>query len=126
MKDLFDITIEINRRYIEDGDWVYAKGKKAEIELIKNMLQLCQQQSKDINELRQELNVLEPYKAYRRAEYALGDVRRMFELVEAGVHDFEDALESWKEAQATLKDSENYMKAVLDRISAKYDEEKGA
>ena len=119
MKDLYDITVEINKRYIDGEDWVYAKGKKAEIELIKDMFQLCQNQDKEISELRQEVRVLDPWEAYYYAEARLSDIKLALEMWAMGFRELEEAKEKYEEAHKAMNDSLEYMKSIRSNLLEK-------
>ena len=53
MRTIFDMQLEIERRYKDGDDWVYDKGKKAEISLIKDLYTTCRNLRHEILEQRE-------------------------------------------------------------------------
>ena len=53
MRTIFDMQLEIERRYKDGDDWVYDKGKKAEISLIKDLYTTCRNLRNEILEQRE-------------------------------------------------------------------------
>ena len=78
MRSLWLIKCEITDRYKDGDDWVYAKGKKTEIELIKELVEVCEFYSQKAHELKEKLEVLDPWEAYSNAELELDRVRCAF------------------------------------------------
>ena len=55
MRTILDMQLEIERRYKDGDDWVYDKGKKAEISLIKDLYTTCRNLRDEILEQREWL-----------------------------------------------------------------------
>jgi len=83
--NLFDIKCLINRKYKDGCDWVYAKSKKAEIELIKDLLELCESQRDEILDLARQVDVVDEWEVYRKAECQLERTQRYFKDLHHGL-----------------------------------------
>jgi hypothetical protein len=117
MKSVWEIQIEIEKRYKDGDDWVYAKGKKAEIELIRSLYE----QSKYLQELNrnqaEQLEVLDKWEAYRSAEHELDRVRIAFGEMTRNFDRFEDAKRLKEDAMRQLSNSEQYMREIAEEIA---------
>jgi len=116
MRDLWEIKCDIVDRYKDGNDWVYAKGKKAEIELIKELMELCTEYAQKNHELKEELEVLDTWEAYRKAQLKLSDVKQAFKLWTIGLEELDIAREKLNEACVALRESEDYVKSVKNRL----------
>lgn len=124
MRDLWEIKCDIVDRYKDGDDWVYAKGKKAEIELIKELMEVCTNYAQKVHELREELEVLDTWEAYRKAQLKLSDVKQAFKMWTIGLEELDTARDKLNEACTALKESEDYVKSVKDRLLGEEAEEK--
>jgi len=116
MRDLWEIKCDIVDRYKEGQDWVYAKGKKTEIELIKELMELCTEYAQKNHELKEELEVLDTWEAYRKAQLKLSDVKQAFKLWTIGLEELDTAREKLDDACVALRESEDYVKSVKNRL----------
>jgi len=116
MRDLWEIKCDIVDRYKDGHDWVYAKGKKAEIELIKELMELCTEYAQKNHELKEELEVLDTWEAYRKAQLKLSDVKQAFKLWTIGLEELDTARKKLNEACVALRESEDYVKNVKNRL----------
>lgn len=119
MRDLWEIKCDIVDRYKDGNDWVYAKGKKTEIELIKELMEVCTEYAQKNHELKGELEVLDTWEAYRKAQLKLSDVKQAFKMWTIGLQELDTAREKLNEACVALKESEDYVKSVKDRLLGK-------
>ena len=117
MRDLFEIRHDIEMRYKDGHDWVYAKGKKAEIELIKELYEYCVDLESKIFHLRDQLNVLDPWEAYRYAENELNRVHLQFEKMSQGMATFEEAEAQWNKAKQELNNANSYLRRIVKELS---------
>jgi len=116
MRDLWEIKCDIVDRYKEGQDWVYAKGKKTEIELIKELMELCTEYAQKNHELKEELEVLDTWEAYRKAQLKLSDVKQAFKMWTIGLQELDTAREKLDDACVALRESEDYVKSVKNRL----------
>jgi DNA-directed RNA polymerase beta' subunit len=116
VRHLFEIRHDIEKRYKEGDDWVYAKGKKVEIELIKELYEKCVELDKKVFDLREELAVFDPWDAYKSAEYELERVRIAYSKVGRHVSRYDDARVAWEQAQEVLTQSEAYLQKIKQKI----------
>lgn len=123
MRYLFEIRHDIEKRYKDGDDWVYAKGKKAEIDLIKELYEKCVELDKKVFDLRDELDVLDPWEAYRYAENELNRVHFQFERVAQGMAAFEEGEAQWNKAKQELNNADAYLKKILKGLSEKEGED---
>ena len=119
MRDLWEIKCDIVDRYKDGNDWVYAKGKKTEIELIKELMEVCTEYAQKNHELKGELEVLDTWEAYRKAQLKLSDVKQAFNMWTIGLQELDTAREKLNEACVALRESEDYVKSVKDRLLGK-------
>ena len=124
MRLLWLIENEIEKRYKDGDDWVYAKGKKAEIELIKELFEKCKHLSNLNHKQAEQLEVLDPWEAYRNAELELDRVRCAFMQMNENFARFEDAKRLKEDAMRQLSNAEQYMKEIAEEI-AKGEEKNG-
>jgi len=117
MKSLLEIEIDINERYKDGNDWVYAKGKKAEIELIKLLFEKCKYLSELNYNQAEQLEVLDTWKAYRSAELELERVQFAFGEMIKNFAKFEEAKQLKEDAMRQLSNAEQYMKEVAEKIA---------
>jgi hypothetical protein len=116
MRDLWEIKCDIVDRYKDGDDWVYAKGKKTEIELIKELMEVCTNYAQKVHELKEELEVLDTWEAYRKAQLKLSDVKYAFKLWTIGLEELDTAREKLNEACVALRESEDYVKSVKNKL----------
>ena len=116
MRCLWEIKCDIVDRYKDGDDWVYAKGKKTEIELIKELMELCTKYAQEVHELKQELEVLDTWEAYRKAQLKLSDVKQAFKLWTIGLEELDTARDKLNEACVALRESEDYVKSVKQKL----------
>ena len=117
MRALWLIESDIKERYRDGDDWVYAKGKKAEIELIKELYERCKY-LEDLNHNQaKELRVLDRWEAYRGAECELERVRLAFGEMTKNFARFEDAKRLKEDAMRQLSNAEQYMKEIAEEIA---------
>jgi DNA repair exonuclease SbcCD ATPase subunit len=116
MRHLFEIRHDIEKRYKDGDDWVYAKGKKAEIDLIKELYEKCGKLEDDNRELRDELRVLDRWDAYKRAYYELEHVRNAYKQVNDYIESYDDAKAAWEQAREVLRQSEEYLEEIKEKI----------
>ena len=119
MRSLWVIKSAIADRYKEGDDWVYAKGKKAEIDLIKELVEVCENYAQEVHELEEKLEVLDTWEAYRKAQLKLSDVKQAFKMWTIGLQELDTAREKLDEACVALRESEDYVKSVKDRLLGK-------
>ena len=119
MRSLFVIKSAIASKYKDGDDWVYAKGKKAEIDLIKELVEVCENYAQKNHELKEELEVLDTWEAYRKAQLKLSDVKQAFKMWTIGLQELDTAREKLNEACVALRESEDYVKSVKDRLLGK-------
>jgi len=119
MRSLWVIKSAIADRYKEGDDWVYAKGKKAEIDLIKELVEVCENYAQEVHELEEKLEVLDTWEAYRKAQLKLSDVKQAFKMWTIGLQELDTAREKLNEACVALRESEDYVKSVKDRLLGK-------
>ena len=119
MKSLSVIREEIEKRYKDGNDWVYAKGKKAEIELIKDLLEKCVTLTKINRDLSKELEVIDKWQAYLDAELELDRVRHAFGQMTPDFAKFEDAKRLKEDAMRQLSNAERYMKEFAEKLASK-------
>jgi len=117
MKSLWEIEIDINKRYKDGNDWVYAKGKKTEIELIKLLLEKCKYLSELNYNQAEQLEVLDKWKAYGSAELELERVKFAFGEMIKNFAKFEEAKQLKEDAMRQLSNAEQYMKEVAEKIA---------
>ena len=117
MRALWLIKSDIVDRYKDGGDWVYAKGKKTEIELIKELMELCTKYDQEVHELRKELQVLDKWEAYRNAELELQRVQRAFGEMTKHFAKFEEAKRLKEDAMRQLSNAEQYMHEFAENIA---------
>ena len=109
MKYLWIIRDAINKNYKDGDDWVYAKGKKKEIELIKDLYEMCSRLEERNFELAEQIKVLDEWEAYEAAEHKLGQVKKKFMSMS-------EYIDAWTEAQERLKAAEQYLRDVAEKI----------
>ena len=119
MRTLFVIKSAIASKYKDGDDWVYAKSKKAEIDLIKELVEVCENYAQKNHELKEELEVLDTWEAYRKAQLKLSDVKQAFKMWTIGLQELDTAREKLNEACVALRESEDYVKSVKDRLLGK-------
>ena len=117
MRDLWEIKCDIVDRYKDGNDWVYAKGKKTEIELIKELMELCTEYAQKIHELKEELEVLDKWQAYGDAELELKRVQRAFGEMTKHFAKFEEAKRLKEDAMRQLSNAEQYMHEFAEKIA---------
>jgi hypothetical protein len=117
MKLLWEIEIDINKRYKDGEDWVYAKGKKAEIELIKLLFEKCKYLSELNRNQAEQLEVLDKWEAYGSAELELERVKLAFGEMTKNFAKFEDAKRLKEDAMRQLSNAEQYMKEFAEKIA---------
>ena len=117
MRALWLIKSDIVDKYKDGNDWVYAKGKKTEIELIKELMELCTKYDQEVHELRKELQVLDKWEAYRNAELELQRVQRAFGEMTKHFAKFEDAKRLKEDAMRQLSNAEQYMHEFAEKIA---------
>ena len=116
MRHLFEIHNDIEKRYKDGDDWVYAKGKKTEIELIKELYEKCAKLEGESRELRSELRVLDRWEAYKSAHYELENVRNAYKQVGKHIKSYDDAKSAWNQACEVLEESEEYLELIKKKI----------
>jgi len=117
MKALWEIESEIKRRYKDGDDWVYAKGKKAEIELIKALFEKCQYLANLNHSQAEQLQVLDKWQAYGDARLELERVQRAFGEMTKHFAKFEEAKRLKEDALRQLSDAEQYMHEMAEKIA---------
>jgi predicted translin family RNA/ssDNA-binding protein len=117
--NLFDIECLINRKYKDGDDWVYAKSKKAEIELIKDLLEICESQREEILDLARQVDVLDEWKVYRKAECQLERTQRYFKDLHHGLIEYKEVMEQLDKAKEKIAESEAYMVEILEKLEEK-------
>jgi len=117
MKSLWEVEIDINERYKDGEDWVYAKGKKAEIELIKLLFEKCKYLSELNYNQAEQLEVLDKWEAYGSAELELERVKLAFGEMTKNFAKFEDAKRLKEDAMRQLSNAEQYMKEFAEKIA---------
>lgn len=123
MRSLWLIDIDIKKRYKDGDDWVYAKGKKAEIDLIKELYEKCKYLANLNQNQAEQLEVLDKWEAYRSAELELDRVRSAFGEMTKHFARFEDAKRLKEDAMRQLSNAEQYMHEIAEQI-AKGEEDK--
>jgi len=117
MTALWEIEIEIKKRYKDGDDWVYAKSKKAEIELIKELYEKCVYLTKLNTNQAEQLQVLDKWKAYGDAEFELKRVQRAFGEMTKHFAKFEEAKRLKEDALRQLSNAEQYMHEIAEQIA---------
>jgi len=117
MTALWEIEMNIEKRYKDGDDWVYAKGKKAEIELIKELFEKCKYLTKLNTNQAEQLQVLDKWQAYGDAELELKRVQRAFGEMTKNFAKFEDAKRLKEDALWQLDNAERYMKEFAEKIA---------
>jgi hypothetical protein len=117
--NLFDIKCMINRKYKDGDDWVYAKSKKAEIDIIRDLLAICETQADKIYELEKDLEVVDEWEAYRKAECQLERVQRYFEDLHFGLIEYKEVMEQLDLAKEKIAESEEYMDGIMRKLREK-------
>ena len=117
MRSLWVIKSDIVDRYKDGDDWVYAKGKKTEIELIKELMEVCTNYAQKVHELEKELEVLDKWEAYGDAEIELDRVRSAFGEMTKHFAKFEEAKRLKEDAMRQLSNAEQYMHEIAEQIA---------
>ena len=117
--NLFNIKCTVEGKYKDGDDWVYAKGKKAEIELIKALLEICDSQRDEILDLTKQVRVVNEWEAYQKAECHLERTQRYFEDLHGGLIEYKEVMEQLDLAKEKIAESEEYMGEILERIKEK-------
>ena len=117
MKSLWEIESEIKKRYKDGDDWVYAKSKKAEIELIKDLYERCVYLTKLNTNQAEQLQVLDKWEAYGDAELELKRVQRAFGEMTKHFAKFEEAKRLKEDALRQLSNAEQYMHEMAEKIA---------
>jgi hypothetical protein len=117
--NLFDIKCTVEGAYKDGDDWVYPKGKKAEIELIKALLEICDSQRDDILDLTKQVRVVDEWEAYRKAECQLERVQRYFEDLHSGLIEYKEVMAQLDLAKEKIAESEKYMDGIMRKLREK-------
>ena len=117
MTALWEIEIDIKKRYKDGDDWVYAKGKKAEIELIKALFEKCEYLVNLNQNQAEQLQVLDKWEAYGDAELELKRVQRAFGEMTKHFAKFEEAKRLKEDALRQLSNAEQYMHEMAEKIA---------
>jgi len=117
MTALWEIEIDIKKRYKDGDDWVYAKGKKSEIELIKVLFEKCKYLANLNQSQAEQLQVLDKWEAYRDAELELERVQRAFGEMTKNFAKFEEAKRLKEDALRQLSNAEQYMHEMAEKIA---------
>jgi hypothetical protein len=117
MTALWEIEMNIEKRYKDGDDWVYAKGKKAEIELIKELFEKCKYLTKLNTNQAEQLQVLDKWQAYGDAELELKRVQRAFGEMTKHFAKFEEAKRLKEDAMRQLSNAEQYMHEFAEKIA---------
>jgi len=117
--NLFNIKCTIEDKYKDGNDWVYAKGRKAEIDIIKSLLELCETQQKEIFDLTKQVEVVDEWEAYRKAECNLERVQQYFNHLHSGLIEYKEVMEQMEDAKKKIAESEEYMDGILRKIREK-------
>jgi len=117
--NLFNLKCTIEDKYKDGNDWVYAKGKKAEIDIIKSLLELCETQQKEIIDLIKQVDVVDEMKAYRKAECQLERVCLHYDELNNGLIEYKEVQELMLDAKQKLAESRSYLDEIFERIKAK-------
>ncbi len=116
---LFNIKCTIEDKYKDGNDWVYAKGKKTEIDIIKSLLELCEDQQKEIIDLIKQVDVVDEWKAYREAECQLEGVQQYFKDLHSGLIQYKEVMEQMEDAREKLAESRSYLDEIFERTAEK-------
>ena len=114
--NLFDIKCLVNRKYKDGDDWVYAKSKKAEIELIKDLLEICENQRNEILDLTKQVEVVDPWEAYRKAEHQLERVEKDLDCLRIHLIEYKQVADEMNKAWEKIEECRTYLKEIFDRI----------
>jgi len=117
--NLFDIKCTIEGKYKDGDDWVYAKSKKAEIELIKDLLEICDSQRDEILDLTKQVRVVNKWEAYHKAECHLERAQRYFEDLHSGLIEYKEVMEQLDIAKEKIAESEEYMDGIMRKLREK-------
>ena len=117
--NLFNIKCTVEGAYKDGEDWVYPKGKKAEIELIKALLEICDSQRDEILDLTKQVRVVDAWEAYHEAECHLERAHRYFEELHSGLTEYKEVMEQLDLAKEKITESEQYMDGIMRKLREK-------
>jgi len=113
---LWEIKTTVVSKYKDGNDWIYPKTKKAEVEIIKSLLEISDKLSNENYDLQEQLNAINEWDAYEKAEYELDKVRGKFERMSTHIDSYSAMREQWEEAKKVLGESEEYMQEIARKI----------
>ena len=114
----YELEDLIYEKYRDGNDWVYAKGKKTEIEIIKSLLSYCKKTNEENNELIKQIEVVDHWEAYGQAQYELNKLKAYFSSLSRLVRDFSSMQEQHMKAEEELEKSYKYMEEIAEKIRA--------
>jgi len=114
--NLFNIKCTVDGAYKDGEDWVYPKGKKAEIELIKALLEICDSQRDEIIELTKQVRVVDAWEAYGKAESQLENVKRDLDCLRINLIEYEHVKDEMNKAWEKIEECRTYMGEIFEKI----------
>jgi hypothetical protein len=117
--NLFSIKCTIEDKYKDGNDWVYAKGKKAEIDIIRSLLEICEIQQDEITDLTKQVRVVDKWEAYSKAECYLERVYLHYDELHNGLIEYKKVQDLMLDAREKLAESRSYLDEIFERIKEK-------
>jgi|OM-RGC.v1.028189792 hypothetical protein len=116
---LFEIKRKVEAKYKDGNDWIYDKGKKAEIDLIKALIEICDSQVDEIIDLQKEVQIVDHWRAYRKAINELQDAQNLEMAMRMGLIEYDTVVNKLDEARDQLRECTAYMDTIHKKLKEK-------